>query len=233
MKKKKGKKAIADAATGVPNEVSKTPDKAIAAPPDTTEPVDIQDEQDRRVIVFASILFVLLAGPVVLPMEGERSLWRMTRHDDTGRAILLAIFTWPVFLGITSFVRGLRRRVPGKVLMGIATTFTSLQILAGIALVSMVLAFERKAVMSLPVWLGAFATLMTVFFLIRSFFYDGWARWQQIMVPLALLAVTVVLLMAGLEPRALERTALGGRVFLFAAAALLPFIGTTLALKKH
>jgi len=195
--------------------------------------MDGRDDQDRRVIIFASVLVVLLAAPVFLPVEDDRSLWRLTRHDDTGKAILVAIFGWPVCLGILGLIRALQKKAPGKVLLGIATVYTSLQILAATALMAMILWFGQRDERSLVVGLAAIAPLMAIGLVVRSFYRTGWQKWQHIMAPIALLALMIILCMVGIERRSLEHTSQGGWVFLFATAALVPFIGTTLVSKRQ
>ena len=195
-------------------------------------PVDEQEEGHRRAVIFASIWLIVLAAPVFMAVDGERSLWRMTRHDDTGRFLLGIIFGWPVCLGIIGLVRGLRRRLPGKVMMGMATTLTSIQTLGGLALVAMMLAFGYREKESPLVWLGAATAIAAVITIVRSFVRTGWHRWQHLMAPLALLALMVVLVMAGTERRAVEHVSGGGWMFLFATAALFPFAGMTLTSKR-
>ena len=195
--------------------------------------IDVRDEQDRRVIIFASVLILLLTAPVFLSVQDDRSFWRMTRHDDTGRAILIAIFGWPFCVGILGMMRGLQKKAPGKVILGIATVYTSLQTLAGAALITMILLFGQRDERSLPVWLSAVAPLMAIGLVVRSFYRKGWQRWQHLMAPLALLALMIVVCLAGVERRSVEHVSQGGWVFLFATAALVPFIGTTVVSKPR
>jgi hypothetical protein len=183
-------------------------------------------------IIFASVLFLLLIAPVFLPVEGNRSLWRATRYDSTGRVILAGMFGWPVCLGVLGLVRGLKRNVPGKVLIGVGTTLTSLQTLAGAALMFMILGSEYSESRSPLVWLGAAVLLVAMGTIVRSFFRTGWQRFQDVMAAFALLVVMIVLAFAGTEARTVARVAVGGWLFLFASAALLPFAVVTLASRK-
>lgn len=229
----KEQEPVADAAHEETKEAAVSSEKQENASAETANPVDLRDEQDRRVIIFASLLLLLLVAPMFLPVERDRSLWRMTRYDSTGRFILLGIFGWPVFSSIAAFIRGLQKKVPGKVFLGVATTLTSLQTLAGTALVTMVLLFGRGNERSFPVWLGAIAALLAIGMVVRSFFRTSWQRWQHLIAALALLAVMVVLILAGVEGGRIDRTSSGGWVFLFGTAALVPFIGTTVVSRRH
>ncbi len=190
------------------------------------------DDQNRRVVIFASILLIALATPVFLPVQGERSLWQMMRYDSTGRVLIGAILGWPVCLGVIGILRGLRKNVPGRALIAIATTITAIQSLAGLALVVMLLAFERRAVDSPFVWLGAASTVAAVGLVVRSFFRTEWQRWQHLMAPIALLAMMIVFMIAGVERNTIERVSEGGWGFLFATAALVPFAGRTFLLRR-
>jgi hypothetical protein len=212
-----------DAAQGVPNVETK----------DLASDAQVREDQDRRAIIFASLFLLLLVGPVFLPVEGDRSLWRMTRHDSTGRVLIGAILGLPIFLGIMGIVRGLRRSVPGKTLIGIATVLTAIQTLAGLALVVMLLLFERRATESPFIWLGTVSVLVAVGVIVRSFFRTGWQRWQHLMAPMGLLALMIVLTLAGVERNSIDRVSLGGWVFLFATAALVPFVGMTLVSRRN
>jgi hypothetical protein len=203
-------------------------EKPIAAPKDAALDANSRDEQDRRTILFASVVFVFLAAPVFLAMEGDRSFWRLTRHDTTAQAILVVVFGWPVCLGIVGFLRAWRRKVPGKGLIGVATAFTTIQTLAAAVLFGMLMWEGHRESRSPLVWLGAVAAALAIAMVVRSFFRTGWQRWQSIMAPIALLAVMIVLILAGVDHNAMEHVAQGSWVFLFATAALIPFIGTTL-----
>lgn len=212
--------------------VDETNVEAVAKEKPLEKVEDLLDEQDRRVVIVASVFLVLLVAPVFLPVQSERSLWRMTRHDDTGRAILGAIMGWPALLGVFGLIRGWRKRLPGKVLVGFATTFASLQTLAGLALMAMLLWFGRGDERSWPVFLAALFPLLGAGLVVRSFSRTGWQRWQHLMAPIALLAAMIVMCLFGAEPNAINRAEQGGWVFLFATAALLPFVGTVVRSKK-
>ncbi|HRI71885.1 MAG TPA: hypothetical protein PK156_46955 [Polyangium sp.] len=214
------------------SEAEVLPEKRNDAAKVKTPPVDEQEEGHRRAVIFASFLLIALAAPVFAPVDGERSLWRMTRHDDTGRFLLGIVFGWPICLGILGIVRGFRRRLPGKTMMGIATTLTSIQTLGGLALIGMLLAFGHREKESPLVWLGAATAIAAVIAIVRSFVRTGWHRWQHLMAPLALLALMIVLVLAGTERRAVEHVSGGGWIFLFATAALFPFAGATLVARK-
>ncbi len=208
-------------------------EKPMPAPATPSNDANAADERNRRVVIFASILLILLAAPVFLPVQDDRSLWRMTRHDSTGKFLIGAILGWPVCLGIIGMIRGLRKSVPGKVLIGIATGLTAFQTLAGLALIAMLLAFERHAAESPFVWLGAASSIAAIAVVVRSFFRSNWLRWQHLMAPIALLALMIVLCIAGLEPNAIERVSDGGWGFLFATVALLPFVIRTLGSRRN
>ena len=96
----------------------------------------------------------------------------------------------------------------------------------------MLLAFERHAAESPFVWLGAASTVAAVGMVVRSFFRRGWQRWQHLMAPIALLALMIVLMIAGIERRAVEQVVQGGWGFLFATAALVPFAGRTILSRR-
>jgi hypothetical protein len=228
----KQKKSTAKAPPLDTKEALVSSEKPVATSADPSSEVHARDEQNRRVVIFASILLVLLAVPVFLPVEGNRSLWGMTRYDSTGKVLIGAIFGWPVCLGVLGISRGLRKNVPGKILIGIATGFAAVQTLAGLALVAMLLAYERHAIKSPLVWFGAACTVAAVGIVVRSFFRTGWLRWQHIMAPIGLLAAMIVLCIAGLAPNAIERASDGGWGFLFATAALVPFIGRTIVSRR-
>lgn len=209
-------------------ETSVSPEKPMPAPTPSSNATDIRDDQDRRVVIFASMLLILFAIPIFGAVQDGRSLWRMTRYDSTGRFLILAILGWPISLGFIGIVRGLRKKLPGKILIGVATAFTAIQTLAGLALCAMLLAFERHAIESPFVWLAAASSVTAIAVIVRSFFRNGWQRWQHIMVPIALLALMIFLSIVGIERNALERVAEGGWGFLFTTAALLPFVIRTL-----
>jgi hypothetical protein len=208
-------------------------EKSMNVPTDSSRGANVRDDKDRRVIIFASILLIALAMPVFLPVQGERSLWQMTRYDSMGRVLICAILGWPVCLGLIGIVQGLRKNAPEKALLVIATTLTAIQTLAGVALTAMCLAFERRAAESPFVWLAAASTVLAVGTVVRSFFCTGWQRLQHLMVPIALLALLIVLLIAGIERSAVERVSDGGWAFLFATAALVPFVARTLASRRN
>lgn len=189
---------------------------------------DLRDEQDRRTVIWASILLILSAAPMFLPTERDRSLWRMTRHDSTGRVILLLMFGGPVFLGLMGLVRGVRRHAPQKVLMIFSSVMTCLFTLAAVAMMSMILIYERRAMESPLIWLGALASLLGTFMFVRSFFRHRWQRYQHLLAVFGLLALMIILAMVGAEPNALNRIEEGGWVFFFVTAALTPFVGSTL-----
>lgn len=207
--------------------VKVSPEKQDGATPDPIAVEALRDEQDRRAIVFAAPFFLMFAAPMFLDMDGDRSFWRMTRHEPGARVLLLALFSWPVCLGLLAFWRGIRRRLPGKGLTGLASTMTSLYTLAGAALTVLVLVFERRSEQSPLVWVAVVVASLAVGSVVRSFFHTGWRRWQFLMAPMVLLATMIVLLIAVAEPRSIERAEQGGWVFLFGTAALLPFVGTT------
>lgn len=208
------------------------PEKQNAATPDPVAIEALRDEQDRRAIVFAAPFFLMLAAPMFLDMEGDRSIWRMTRHETGARVFFLALFAWPVCLGLLAFWRGIRRRLPGKGLTGLATTMTSLYTFAGAAFTVLVFVLERRFEQSPLVWLAAVIVTLAVGSVVRSFFHSGWRRLQFLMAPMVLLATMIVLLIAVSNPRTIERAEQGGWVFLFGTAALLPFVATTW-LRKH
>lgn len=194
----------------------------------TTAAADIRDEQDRRLVIWASILLLLSAAPIFLPTEGKRSLWYMTRHDSTGKVILLVTFGGPVFLGIMGLWRGLRRDIPKKALLAFSSILTCLFNLAAVALMSMILIYERRAAESPLIWLGALASLLGTFMFVRSFFRQNWQRYQHLLAAFAFLAMMIILAIAGSEPNALNRMGQGGWIFFFVTAALAPFAGSTL-----
>lgn len=199
---------------------------------DSPSMVDVRDEQDRRTVVFAAPFFLMLAAPIFLAMENERSLWRMTRHDSIGRLLVLVIMAWPICLGLLGLSRGLRRREPGKWLLRLGTGLTLLYTLAGTALVIMIFLFERRAVESPIAWAAALFAIIAVAGVVRSFFQSGWRRWQFVGVPIALHATVLIMLFAGVEPNAIERIDDGGWVYMFGAGGLLPFVGTAWRRKK-
>lgn len=208
------------------------PDKPVDMQSTAAGDIDLRSEQARRVIIFASALLVLLAAPVFLPVEGERSFWYMARHDATGRVILVGIFGWPVCLGSFGIVRGLKRTVPGKVLIGIGTAVTSMQALGTAALVAMIMRLEYRDARAAYIWAGVAALTLALGAIARSFFLSGWQRFQHIMATMALLAMTIVLELAATEPRAIARVAIGGWLFFFATAALVPFAAITLTSRR-
>lgn len=199
---------------------------------DSPAMVDVRDEQARRTVVVSAPFFLILAAPIFLAMENERSLWRMTRHDSIGRVLVLAVLAWPICLGLLGLSRGLRRLEPGKWLMRLGTGVTSLYTLAGTALVSMIFLFEHRAVESPLAWGAVLLAIIAAGSLVRSFFYTGWRRWQFVAAPIALHAAVLVMLFAAVEPRAIERADEGGWLFLFGAGGLLPFVGTAWMRKK-
>jgi hypothetical protein len=187
-----------------------------------------RDEQDRRMVIWGSLLLFLLGAPVFLPTDGARSLWRMTRYDSTGRVILVLIFGGPVFLAIVGLLRGLRRHAPGKPLAILSSIMTCLYTLAAAAMISMILIYERRAIESPLIWLGAFASLAAIISLVRSFFAQRWRRYQHLLAAFGFLSIMIVLAIGGAEPRALVRMQEGGWIFVFAATALFPFSVSTL-----
>lgn len=189
---------------------------------------DVRDDQDRRTVIWAGILLILSAAPLFLPTERDRSLWYMTRHDSTGRAIVLLMFGGPVFLGIMGLWRGLRRNIPKKALLVFSSILTCLFNLAAVALMSMLLIYERRAAESPLIWLGALASLLGTFMFVRSFFRQNWQRYQHLLAAFAFLAMMIILAIAGSEPNALNRMGQGAWFFFFVAAALAPFAGSTL-----
>ncbi len=209
---------------------SNSPDDAEQSP--ASSALELRQEQDRRMIIFASVLFLLLVAPLFLPIEGSRSVWHATRYHSTDRVIWVGLFGWPVCLGALGLVRGLKREVPGKVLIGVGTILTSVQTLASAALLYMILGSESSASRSPHVWLGAAALLVAMVTIVRSFFRTGWQRFQDIMAAFSLLVVMVMLAFVGTEPYAIEQVAVGGWLFVFASAALLPFAIVTLASRK-
>ncbi len=208
------------------------PEKQDDAKLDPATAEQVRDEQDRRAIMFAAPFFLMLAAPMFMATEDGRSMWRMTRHEPGARALLSLIFAGPVCLGLLGLWRGLRRRVPERGLAIFGTVISSLYTLAGTAIVIIIFMFERRATESPWIWLSALMTTLCVGSVVRSFFHSGWRRWQLIASPIALLAVMLVLLFAAAEPRAIERADQGGWVFLFAAAGLVPFVGTAWRRKK-
>jgi len=191
-----------------------------------------RDEQDRRTVILGSILLILLGAPVFLPTEGERSLWRMTRHDSTGRVIIVLMFGIPVLLGIVGALRGFRRSVPKGVFLVFSSVMTCLFTLAGVAMMSMLLIYERRAVESPLIWLGALASLSATLTFVRSFFRQRWQKYQHLVAAFGFLTLMMILAIGGAEPRAMARIEDGGWVFLFATAALFPLAMSTLLSRR-
>ncbi|MBK9259560.1 MAG: hypothetical protein IPM54_06940 [Polyangiaceae bacterium] len=208
------------------------PDKPVDKQSTAAGDIDLRSEQDRRVIIFASALLMLLAAPVFLPVERDHSFWYMARHDATGRVMLIGIFGWPVCLGLFGIVRGLKRAVPGKILIGTSTAITLIQALGTGALVAMILKSEYRDAHAVYVWAGVAALTLALGAIARSFFVSGWRRFQHILATMALLAMTIVLELAATEPRAFVRVAMGGWLFFFATAALVPFAAITLTSRE-
>lgn len=215
-----------------PGESAKPSDKKSADSTIAAAAVDVRDDQDRRTVIWAAIMLILLAAPMFLPAERDRSLWRMTRHDSTGRVIVLLMFGGPVFLGIMGLLRGLRRNVPKRAFLAFSSVLTCLFNLAAVAMMSMILIYERDAMESPLIWLGALSSLIGTFLFVRSFFRQKWQRYQHLLAAFAFMALMIVLTIAGAEPNALNRIEQGGWVFFFATAALAPFAFSTLLSKR-
>jgi hypothetical protein len=229
----KEQEPVVDAAKSESKEALVSSEKPAIAPAAAVGLTDALDEQERRLIIFGSVFLVLLAAPLVLPAERGESLWYNARYDEVEQAICVGIFGWPIFLGITSFWRGIRRKVPGKILVGMATLFTSLQVLATAALLAYVFSRGGRDAKTPYMWIGAVMTASSIAVVIRSFYRTGWQRWQHIMAALALLAVTIVLFLAGITRGRVSDVPSGTWVFLFAAAALVPFIRATVMSRKR
>jgi len=206
-------------------EAAETKEKALAR---EAAPYDINEERHRLVAIEASVPLVLLASPLFLPFDGNKSLLsQMLRYPEV-LVVALGIGFWPIFLGIVGAIRGRKREAPGKLLFGVPAVVLALISLVATGITGTVLVVElaseryhRFEPIVVPFFL---LCALALFVAVRAFWRKGFRRFNHLVACAWLLATAMVLGLFVSDSSMFSPPVAGEWVFLFAIAALAPLL---------
>jgi hypothetical protein len=121
-----------------------------------------REERYRLASVAAGVPLVLLVAPIVLPVDGSRTLLGEAMREPVPLLIVLFLMAWPMLAGAFSLSLGLRRRLPGAVAHAVPAVLYTLASGATALLLFAALLSQRHAREEPAVPLSAFAFVLAV-----------------------------------------------------------------------
>jgi len=185
-----------------------------------------REERCRLATLAASGPLILLLSPLVLPFAGDRSLLHDTRHDTSARLILIAVYVWPLLVGVVGLRGALARRAPPTFAFAAPAVVHALA--AGATLLSVIASMTKAYTSGEPLaWalLGLSATAL--YLLLRGFRRRGFHRWAQLVAGVWIGHAAFALMMV-VDGGLAAAPALGTWLLLFAAAAAAPGVAWAL-----
>jgi hypothetical protein len=187
-----------------------------------------REERYRLASVAAGVPLLLLVAPLVMPLQGGRSLLGAATREPIALLIVGGLVLWSLLTGGLSLAYGLRRRVPGTLAFAVPAVVYALPT-GGLAFLALFALGKVHGEAETGIAaLTALSCSLAVYLLLRGFRRGGWERWAQLVAGVWLAHGTIALLMVFGDASLAGDQDAGAWVLLFALSALAPIVGWAL-----